>query len=117
MKLVDILVWFAIVSEVSAATFKAPVHIAKRAVDTRTNTSKQPKQDTAGKPRNTRKSRGFHCQDARKCGPLSRYSAGQHYLDDIKYNKLGLFDTGEDGGEIPVWVRTRTLAEEISDGA
>jgi hypothetical protein len=117
MKLVDILVCFAIVSEISAATFKAPVHIAKRAADTRTNTSKQPKQDTASKPKNARKSRGFHCQDTRKCGPLSRYSTGQHYLHDIKYNRLGLFGTGEDGGEIPVWVRTLTLAEEISNGA
>jgi len=104
MKLVDILVWFAIVSEVSAATFKAPVHIAKRAVDTRTNISKQPKQDTANKTRNAREARGFHCEDARKCGPLSRYAEGQHYLDDIKYNKLGLFDTGEGRGEMSVWV-------------
>jgi hypothetical protein len=106
MKLVDILVCFAIVSEASAATFRAPVHIAKRAVDTRTNASKHFRQDTASKARNARKFRGFHCQDARKCGPLSRYSEGQHYLGDIKYSKLGLFDTGDDGGEIPVWVRS-----------
>lgn len=105
MKLLEVLTYSAIVSEISAATFRAPVHVAKRAIDTRKQRSKHSKQESAkSSPKTPKKSRGFQCQDAQKCGPLSRYGAGQHYMNDVKHSKPSLFDVGEVGDETPVWV-------------
>lgn len=105
MKLLDILACFALVSAASAASFIVPVHLGKSAIDTRTRSSEQLKDEATDSSRSRRRNLR---------GPLSQYlSGGRHYLSDFMFSKSASFKVGDSGDDgTPVWVSSLTILIE-----